>query len=204
MARRQDVSEALERHRQREHHEQLPVRATSSASNAPPPRRIPIASLPTTISADRGEPRSPPDGEHVVAQDPGEAARSPAAATADSDGNTASENAAPMSTTGTLWKLRAKLTELTAPAPSRVATRVKNRKISGSTGGRPSWGHQAQELPERRVRTASWGRIRMSLRAIPTARTARWSTAPTTAPTAAAKMPIDRQSRTVPATMPAL
>ena len=62
-------------------------------------------------------------------------ARSPAAQAADdSAGKAASENATPMRLTGTLWKLRAKLTDDEAALASADATRVKNRKVSGSIG----------------------------------------------------------------------
>ena len=53
---------------------------------------------------------------------------------ADRAGNAASEIETPISATGTLWKLRAKLTAETLPATRVEATLVKNRNVSGSIG----------------------------------------------------------------------
>ena len=52
-------------------------------------------------------------------------ARSPAASAADRTGNAAIAIETPIRLTGTDWKLRAKLTELTPPAANRVASEVK-------------------------------------------------------------------------------
>ena len=82
------------------------VSATSSASNAPPPRRTPIASGPRA-RADRRDRREHPDRERVdadLAAEPAPVARRHAA---DRPGNAASAIDAPISATGTLWKLRA-------------------------------------------------------------------------------------------------
>ena len=62
------------------------------------------------------------------------ARRSPRAAAADIAGNAAIANDAPIRLTGTLWKLRAKLTELTEPGARVEARAVKYRKVSGSIG----------------------------------------------------------------------
>ncbi len=51
--------------------------------------------------------------------------RSPDATAADMTGKAAIANEAPMRLTGTLWKFRAKLTELTEPGTSVEASAVK-------------------------------------------------------------------------------
>ncbi len=111
----------------------------------------------------------------------------------------------PTSDTGTLWKLRAKLTALTLPATSVVATLVKNRNVSGSIG----WLAILGTISRRNSRTAgirrsSRGRIRTGVRVIPITRIPRWSSAPATAPTAAARIPSWPCSRKVPPAIPTL
>ena len=61
-------------------------------------------------------------------------ARSPSAAAADITGKAVTAKATPMRATGTLWKLRAKLTALMLPAAKVEATEVKKRNVSGSMG----------------------------------------------------------------------
>ena len=133
------------------------------------------------------------------------AARSPDAQTADSDGNAASEIATPTSATGTLWKFRAKLTEVTEPAASPEATLVKNRNVIGSIGWASILGTMSSRNSRRAaIRSRRRGRIRTLERAMPTTRIPRWSDAPRTAPTAAAWIPIRSWRSTVPATIPTL
>ena len=56
-----------------------------------------------------------------------------------------------MRLTGTLWKLRARLTVVMLPAARLDATLVKNRKVIGSIGLLSGLGqHQPEELADRR------------------------------------------------------
>ena len=130
---------------------------------------------------------------------------SPDAQAAERIGNAASAIATPISDTGTLWKLRAKLSEVTLPAASVLATRLKNRNVSGSIGWLSILGSIS--------RTNSWsagicrssrGLMRTSERRTPTILIARCSSAPITAPTAAARMPSSSWRSTVPPTIPRL
>jgi hypothetical protein len=131
--------------------------------------------------------------------------RSPAAHDAERPGKAASAIETPISATGTLWKLRAKLMELTDPAASVLATLVKNRKVSGSIGWLTILGTISRTNSRMAgVRTSSRNRSGTDERRIPTTRIPRWSDAPMTAPTAAALMPIASWNSTVPATIPAL
>ena len=133
------------------------------------------------------------------------APRSPAAQTPDSDGNAASEIAMPTSATGTLWKLRAKLTAVMDPAASVDATLVKNRNVIGSIGWASILGSISQPNSwSAGIRSRIRGRIRTGERVMPTTRMPRWSDAPRIAPTAAAKIPMRSWSSTVPATIPTL
>ena len=92
-----------------------------------------------------------------------------------------------MRLTGTLSKLRAKLTDEMLPAMNPEATLVKNWNVRGSIGAPAMRGSiSAANSRTAAVRTASRGPIRKSLRTTPTSRTARWSNAPRIAPTAAA------------------
>ena len=131
--------------------------------------------------------------------------RSPAAHELDSPGNAASEIATPISATGTLWKFRAKLTAVTLPATRVVATRVKNRNVSGSIG----WLSILGTIRRRNswiaaMRRSSRNRTRTVVRRIPTSRIPRCRNEPMTAPTAAAAIPIRSCRRTVPSTIPTL
>ncbi len=62
------------------------------------------------------------------------AGRSPATAAAERSGNAAIAKDAPNRLTGTLWKLWAKLIELTEPGSRLDASAVKYRNVSGCTG----------------------------------------------------------------------
>ena len=75
-----------------------------------------MAKPPDQIEAERGARREQADRDQVGGHEPREAPRSPSAAAADMTGNAVTAKAMPMSATGTLWKLRAKLTELMLPA----------------------------------------------------------------------------------------
>jgi hypothetical protein len=132
-------------------------------------------------------------------------ARSPAAAAVDSAGNAASAKEIPMTVTGTLWKLRAKLTELIPPTASVDARALSWRNVRGSIGWLAILG--SISLPNWRmagIRSRIAGRSRTVVRRMPTTRTPRWSTAPRIAPTAGPKIPILGARRIVPATSPAL
>ena len=137
------------------------VTATSSASNSPPPSRTSIASG-ATIASRIAEivVRMPIVSRFVRTRRPN-AARSPAAQTPDSDGNAASEIAIPTIATGTLWKLRAKLTAVMDPAASVEATLVKNRNVIGSIGWASILGSISQPNSwSAGMRTRSRGRMR--------------------------------------------
>ena len=115
------------------------------------------------------------------------ARRSPRANWADRAGKAAIANDAPMSETGTLAKLRAKLTELTDPGTRVEARAVKNRKVSGSIGWLTIFGIISRTNSARPfVRSPSRTRGRNDVRLIPTSRIPRWASEPTTAPSAAA------------------
>ena len=69
----------------------------------------------------------------------------------------------PMRLTGTLWKLRAKLTELTLPAAMPDATEVKNRNVMASMGWAIARGIDNRTYSRNAtVRTAHTGRYRKS------------------------------------------
>ena len=120
-------------------------------------------------------------------------ARSPVAATRDITGNAATEKAMPMRLTGTLWKLRAKLTELTLPAAIPDATEVKNRNVMASMGCAMARGNARRTYSRNSaVRSASAGRYRKSVRWTPTTRMPRWSSEPTSVPMATPSMPMRR------------
>src|SRR3954451_10674767 len=102
-----------------------PVRWTSSASNDSPPRNVSTTRVDTTYTTTAAAlviTRIVARFERVRRTN---SKRSPEAATRDSTGNAATENATPIRLTGTLWKFRAKLTELTLPAMRVDATDVK-------------------------------------------------------------------------------
>ena len=97
----------------------------------------------------------------------------------------------PSSATGTLWKLRAKLTERRCPPASLEATAVKNRNVIGSIGWLDHLGeHEAEELAHgRHPDVEPRPDPEASSARMPTTRIPRWSSAPSTAPMAAAKIP---------------
>ncbi len=99
------------------------VRSMSASSKAPPPRKRRITRPPTTTMPMAAPTVSTAMMPRVRAKTRLKAARSPAAAATDITGKAAMANDAPMRLTGTLWKLRAKLTELTDPA-SRLEARA--------------------------------------------------------------------------------
>ena len=127
-------------------------------------------------------------------------ARSPAAQTADRAGNAASEMATPISATGTLWKLRAKLTAVTRPGRERRGDAGEEQERERLDRVAEHLGHhQPQELAEgRHPEVAAGTGSRTVERVMPTTRIPRWSDAPMTAPTAAAVIPIRSWSSTVP------
>ena len=115
------------------------------------------------------------------------ARRSPGANCADRAGKAAIANEAPIRLTGTLAKLRAKLTELTDAGTRVEANAVKNRKVSGSIGWLTILGIISRTNSARPfVRRPSRTRGRNEVRLIPTRRIPRWASEPTTAPMAAA------------------
>ena len=74
-------------------------------------------------------------------------------------------NAAPIRLTGTLWKFRAKLTELTEPGASVEASAVKYRKVSGSIGWLTIFGIiNRMNSPTPLARSAKLGRGRNGVR----------------------------------------
>ena len=110
------------------------VSSTSSASNASPPRNSSTAKPPTSHKPTAAASESTLMVTRLVTTSRVKRARSPSAAAADITGNAVTAKATPMSATGTLWKLRAKLTELMLPATKVDATEVKKRNVSGSMG----------------------------------------------------------------------
>ena len=101
--------------------------------------------------------------------------RSPAAQAPDRVGNAASEMATPISATGTLWKLRAKLTAETLPATRVEATLVKNRNVSGSIGWLAILGTISSRNSWRAgIRRSSRKRTRTVVRVMPMRRMPRW------------------------------
>ena len=117
---RQQVGRALQGHRDGEGDEEQrrPLRH--------PPRRRPRhrAGVGSHSSATRARPSAASTVRtaimtRLVRTRPAKRARSPAAYVAERTGNAATEKATPMRLTGTLWKLRAKLTELTLPGHER-------------------------------------------------------------------------------------
>ena len=181
------------------------VSRTSSASNAPPPSSTSMASGPTMIRPIAAR----IDTTAIVAAlfrtwrlNP---ARSPAAHEAESVGKTASEIATPISATGTLWKFRAKLTAVTLPTTSVLATRVKNRNVSGSIGWLIILGTIRRRNSCRDfIRRSSRNLTRTVVRRMPIRRIPRWRNEPSTAPTAAAAIPRRSWRSTVPRTIPTL
>ena len=116
--------------------------------------------------------------------------RSSVACAVDSAGNAANANATPMTLTGTLWKLRAKLTAVTLPAASVVATDVKKRNVIGSTGWLTTFGSMSRTNSRTEaVRKDPPRPIRKRLDRSPMKRLARCRTAPMTAPIAGPKIP---------------
>ena len=86
-------------------------------------------------------------------------ARSPSDAAVAMTGNAATAKAMPTRLTGTLWKLRAKLTALMPPTASVEATDVKKRKVSGSTGAARALGIDRRTYSRKPAeRRASLGR----------------------------------------------
>ena len=98
-----------------------------------------MARSPTSARASAAATDRPPTVNRLRPSVRRNVARSPAAAAADSVGKTAIENAAPMRFTGTLWKFRAKLRELTVPAPSvRRQLGEEQERDRVRSGERPS------------------------------------------------------------------
>ena len=130
---------------------------------------------------------------------------SPAEYAVASMGKAASENATPNRLTGTLWKFRARLTEVMLPATRVDATLVKNRNVSGSMGLDAVFG-SASRKKSRSPATCSASRARMwnAVPRMPTTRIPRWRPAPITAPIAAPKMPNSGLRTSAPNARPAL
>ncbi len=101
------------------------VRAMSSSSNAPPPSRIRIAVPPNTNRTSAAPVVRIAITAKLIPNTRPKPRRSPDAAAVDMIGKAEIANAAPIRLTGTLWKLRAKLTELTEPGASVEASAVK-------------------------------------------------------------------------------
>ena len=108
---------ARPRHRRRRHRAAPRWRAARRSRARSPRRPTPRRSSTALLRTSRRNP-----------------GRSPAAQAPDRVGKAASEMATPIRATGTLWKLRAKLTAETLPATRVEATLVKNRNVSGSIG----------------------------------------------------------------------
>ena len=147
------------------------------------------------------------DGGQVRAEQPEEAcADRPRRPPIESAGKAAMANDAPMRLTGTLWKLRAKLTELTDPAASVDATEVKYRNVSGSMGWLAILGTiSRRNSPTPCVRSRKLGtRAGTLVREMPTTRIARWATAPPRHRSRRVDAHSSGQQDSVPATIPPL
>ena len=110
------------------------------------------------------------------------------------------------SATGTLWKLRAKLTAVTLPAASVVATLVKNRNVSGSMG----WLSILGSISRTNSRSAGQAQVQPRAgcgtdeRSIPTTRMPRWSEGADDGPDGRGPDAELSWSSSVPPAMPAL
>ena len=181
------------------------VSTTSAESKAPPPSRTSMASGPTMASPTAAITDTTTMVVALLLTSRENPARSPAAHALDRVGKAATEIATPISATGTLWKLRAKLTAETLPATSVDATLVKNRNVSGSIGWLAILG--TMSLPNSSsagIRRSSRKRTRTVVLVMPMRRMPRCRNEPMTAPSAAASIPSRWWNSTVPAMMPTL